>query len=264
VPYEIVHCLELVVQDWDKAPKLVTTALTDDPDFHFYHFNPGQIINTFVPTHDVNKQIIQIAFPTLYRHKPLYIIGLYHEIGHFIDNHLKITEWSIRKDMIAPNVKEKSHRSEFFSDLFAASYTGKAYHSFLSKFAPDDPESETHPATLDRLDNIASFLSGKENKLLQTINSVLVDLGYPRLSIKFSKPDVSSCFDNLRPYNFRNTEELHGIFEAGFDYLEKVNSAPTELWRNFADYQKDKVLNDLIEKSIRNKMITEKWNDATS
>ncbi|RII28477.1 MAG: hypothetical protein CXR31_00920 [Geobacter sp.] len=266
VPYEIVYCLKLALDDWNSDPKLITTALTDDPDFHFMHVNPGVIINLIYPGKNTNKDIIQIAFPTLYRHRPLYIIALYHELGHFIDKQFKITDWSFRSDPVPKDQrkKEEAHRSEYFSDLFAASYAGKAYLQFLNNFAPGDPTTDSHPSTADRIDNLNAFLESRNNTQIDRINNVLLQLGKPLLALKYTKPALTDCFDNLRPYTFKNTNELHGIFEAGFDYLQSVQSAPNQLWSKFDEFKRDKVVNDLVEKSIRNKMITEEWSNATA
>jgi hypothetical protein len=267
VPYEIVYCLKKALSQWITQECLITTALIDERNYHFYGFDLGAIVNTVFPN-KINKKLIQIALPKLYKHRPIYNVGLYHELGHFIDGHYNITGNSRLLNSDPGLTKnsdkqwDKSHRAEYFADLFAASFTGMAIFKFINMFAFGHSASETHPATDDRLAIIGNFLTGSKNKIIDNFNESLQVLKLPELKPQFVKPDISEAFNNTRPYVIQSDGELHGILEAGWDLLENIKNTPTEPWKNLDPFDVDRILNDLIEKSIRNKMIKEKWANA--
>jgi len=151
------------------------------------------------------------------------------------------------------------HRREYFADIFAASYVGKAYREFLDAFARNNPVSTTHPATNDRLNLINNFLYGTQNNILDLFQKSLTQLSLRQLNINYSVPDVSAAFDNARPYTIRNEAELHGIYEAGSTYLLQAQTNPKNLWTKIEETTKERIINDLVEKSIRNSMIVDHW-----
>ena len=267
IPYEIVYALDLARAEWKKKECLITTALVDDQQYHYNMLSSSatKLISYFLGK-PPSYELIQIALPRLYKHKPLYIVALYHELGHFLANDLKITSSSlIFYPPKGPDpVEERYHREEFFADLLAACYTGRSLIFFLSAYFPDDPDCDTHPSTKRRIENIESFLDNKTNSTIDMFHDVLHKLKLPELKKRYAKPEISKTFDNIRPYDLANEEELHGILEAGWEYLQKIFATPPGRWVKMNEFERDRQVNDLIEKSIRNKLIKTKWEDEAS
>lgn len=282
IPYEIVHCLKTSLVSWTSGNKaLITTALTQDKAYSFYFQGVNQEFYTvakLLTGVKFNNELVQIAFPQIYRHRPLLNVALYHELGHFLDLHHGIVNLSlllipdkqlplpgINFDCLTSDQRKNiaiSHRSEYFADIFAASYVGEAYKYFLDAFAKNNPISWTHPATNDRLNLIDSFLSGTQNDLIDLFQKSVAKLGLRKLDINFIVPDVSTAFDNARPYAIQNEAELHGIYIAGTNYLRQAQVPKTSInqWAEAAgEDTTERIINDLVEKSIRNNIIVDRW-----
>ena len=222
---------------------------------------------------DLHIELAHISLPALYRHRPLYHVALYHELGHFVDTHYKISESTMlqhppqNKPGISPitlHQIELRHRMEYFADLFAASYTGVGIHNFLNNFAPGQAASHTHPATNNRLSIIDVFLNGKTNPIIDLFHNSLQIRSLPQLIIRFESPELDISFGEIRPVNLNSTLQVHGILDAGWSFLERALDQNIELWNDLDNLQAERILNDLIEKSVRNLMVKEKWNDETA
>ncbi|MES9928562.1 MAG: hypothetical protein ABW158_10650 [Candidatus Thiodiazotropha sp. 6PDIVS] len=265
VPYETVYALKLALEDWVSHPCAITTALLDDLDYHFWGVDPGQILEEFVPGLDFKTELIQIALPKLYRHYPLYNVALYHELGHYVDKKCGVTSLSLLTHPPVSGQDEdavESHRKEYFADLFAASYTGKSIGLFLDAIAHDAEDSSSHPATSKRISVVNDYLEGKQSDLLDMYQSVLDKRGLPKLQKMFVCPDIEDSFNSIRTYSIKNNEELHGIIEAGWVLLYGAYKQNMKPWKDIDKNEIMRILNDLIEKSIRNRMIKMKWENA--
>lgn len=258
--------MKTALKDWSKKTCVVTTALVEDLEYHFCNADPGEELKSLVGE-ELDVELIQIALPRLYKNRPLSNVALYHELGHFVDKHLNIVKYTELISPIPPAAdpyRNLSHRMEYFADLFAASYSGNAIRSFLSNIAGGHPASDTHPATDDRLQNIDDFLKGRLNENIELFSKALAYLKLPELKIRFNKPNIAASFNNIRPYKIRNDEELHGIQEAGWEFLENILNSPDPPWSLMDEFEPDRIVNDLVEKSIRNSMIRRKWaNEST-
>lgn len=278
IPYEIAHCLTVALENWAHKKALITTALTQDKAYSFYFQGVLQDFYILAKAYsgvEFESELVQIAFPKLYQHRPLLNVALYHELGHFLDRHQGIVNQSlllvhsdklplpkIDFSVLSPDLTNfivTSHRQEYFADLFAASYAGNAYRDFLAEFAANNQVCQTHPATEDRLFLIDTFLSGSQSEIIDLFQLSLSSLGLQKLEIAFSVPDVFDSFTNARPYAIQNEAELHGIFEAGASYLKYVKANPITPWIEAGESNTERAINDLVEKSIRNRMVMEKW-----
>lgn len=278
IPYEIAHCLKVALENWTHKNALVTTALTEDKAYSFYFEGVLQdfyILAEHFAGVKFESELVQIAFPKLYQHRPLLNVALYHELGHFLDRHKGIVNQSlllvhsdklplpqVNFSALSPNdinYIATTHRQEYFADLFAASYVGNAFRDFLAEFASNNPASPTHPSTNDRIALIDVFLAGSQSDIVDLFQIALSNLGLPKLEIAFSVPDVFETFTNARPYVIKNEAELHGIFEAGASYLRSMEVKPISPWIEAGEITTQRAINDLVEKSIRNRMITDRW-----
>lgn len=269
IPYELVYTLTTALEDWSNSKNLVTTALTDDLNFYLQGIDPDfrQLVKGYLGL-DVSHDLIQIALPKLYIHKPLYAIPLYHELGHFIDNEKRINNASLLLYKIPVSANpyiEIAHRKEFFADLFAVSYTGESQIIFLNEFASGAQDSATHPSTAKRIDVMQSFLDGRNHFIIDIFNTTIGHLGLPAIQKRFKIPNLDNCFNNIRPYPIADNEELHGMLTASWHHLQNLPSNPESNLRDISnEFEPARIINDLTEKSIRNMILKEKWRNGTT
>ncbi len=276
IPYEIVHCLNMTLKSWTQKNALITTALIQDKNFYFQGVSSDfYTLAKALCGVEFKNELVQIALPQIYQHRPLLNVALYHELGHFLDIAHGVINYSLllipSEQLSLPGIDFSAwspeqqneiainHRCEYFADIFAASYLGKAYKDFLLAFAKDASISWTHPATDDRLALIDVFLEGKQNNIIDLFQKSLTNLGLRKLEIAFSVPDISEAFDNVRPYAIKDEKELHGIFEAGTTYLQQMLETPKCSWIEAGESTTERVISNLVEKSIRNSMIIDRW-----
>ncbi len=272
-PYEMSYCLEQAVKPWTSRDIVITTGLTYGQDFHFHPNDPWNFIKlniTGFNTNSYDPRLIFIGVPRLYIHKPIYCIPLFHELGHFVDITYGISNRSL---LLAPALPYSTmsvfpvisrHRMEHFADLFAACYVGRSSIETLLTLAPGGPASTTHPATDERVRLVDDFLSGSPSVLVDLFQSALASLGVPPLARQFSAPEVSASFDDIRPYEIRDTRELFGLFESGWIYLAGVLDHKQSPWASSTTkLRSEKIINDLVENSIRSFAIVERWNRGT-
>lgn len=268
VPYEIVYGLELALADWmpDQPKHIVTTAFLAEQNYmfkgvsdQFYPLVSSELGITFT------QRLVQVALPQLYKHLPINNSVLYHELGHFIDGHFGVS-WmmALRSVPAGQRIPDQIvyHCREHFADLFAACYVGEAISGMLEALAPNAPASTTHPATATRAQAVRDFLGGRPNPMVDLCNEALVARSQPPLQVRCVLPDVATAFDNMRPCSLTSKEEVHGVLPTALEYLKGKLSAPDGLWTHLDEGDITRVTNDLVEKSIRNWMIMEKWTHA--
>lgn len=284
-PYEMVYGLQRAIHEWFEAQKhsvkspLIVTSLVQEPNFFFKSVGAG--FETVLHDHmgvTIDYEIVQIALPDVYRQKPLYSVALYHELGHFMDMRFSISENVdvLKPDLALPGMSAPTgtltptekwvrlhHLREYFADLFAACYCGGAIKRFLEGFAPNSGPSPTHPATYFRIQVINSLLAGTSHSLIEAFNLALTARAQPRLQLRFSRPALDGCFDAIRPVPIASDAEVHGILDAAWEYLDRAAERHAEPWKSLDDLEIERVINDLVEKSIRNRMILEQWNRET-
>ena len=254
--------MQNALADWGVYNPAIATALSDEQDYHFFQLDHNNLIQKAVDP-NFNVDLIQVALPRLYRHRPLYNVALYHELGHFLDQKHSIIRTS---GLLCPvgqgNDWVLQHRAEHLCDLVAACYTGTGISEMLMHISPGTQKTATHPATDDRITLVDDFLNGKNNPMTDLLNQSLTKRGLPSLSIRYTKPVITPPFDDIRPYKIKNREELHGILEAGWQYLIDQKRSPKKPWSQLDEFDPDRIINDLVEKSIRNFMIEELWHNA--
>lgn len=272
IPYEVVYGLDLALMDWVSSPPeyIVTTAFLAEQNYHFEGV-PEQFYSLTDRTLGVvfDHRVVQVALPQLYKHQPLNNTVLYHELGHFVDEQFAISKlmamiYGVRNGGQQANRSQLCHAAEFFADLFAASYVGEAVAVMIESMAPNATESFTHPATARRSQVVRDFLAGTQNDIVDLCNAALSALGKQSLTQRFDAPDVSGCFDNVRPYEIKNEREVHGVLLAGQTYLIGRLVNLTDLWVSVDEGSAIRIINDLVEKSLRSRMIRTRWKNVST
>lgn len=278
-PHETQFVLRKALKGWIPEEALISSAALEDFDFFL---NPEDIwvhiertLNHF-DTNGYRPLVVRIGSPEAFKHRPIFCVPLFHELGHFVDHYFKISEFSLLLSPIGPHPPGISpdhwqfinlhHRMEYFADLFAASYCGEASSKSLMAIAPSNPDSPTHPATKKRTIMIADFLHGTSNPTIDLLQLATEARTGQRLKPIFLTPDVKGVFDDVLTYKIANERELFGIFLAGWDYFHSQLENPDAPW---VDEQVtfsgiEKTVNDLVEKSIRNYEICERWANVTA
>ncbi|EMH1504898.1 hypothetical protein DMB99_17045 [Proteus mirabilis] len=285
IPYEIVYCLNDACQKWINDKTLITTALS--PNIMGFYFKP--VIKNFYVFFEKNldvsfdAELIQISLPEIYRRRPLCSTPLYHELGHYIDISRGISELALlyfrkKGNGILPFPDGKNawgdneqdiwlnHCREYFADLFSAQFVGRSGIDFLKKLAGSDPSSNTHPSTKNRIEIVENFLSQIKNPVIDMFNDVISALHRgdkllcSNLSLPLPQKEVGIAFDNVRPFEMIDKSEMHSFIDSSWHYLCRMWDNPTGVWTGLSKETIEKTINDLVEKSIRNIMIIEKWN----
>lgn len=282
VPYEVVHAIERAAKEWTSAHLLVTTAIVQESGFFFQggHESFFKLVEAELGI-TIKSRPVQIALPYIYRHKPLFCVPLFHELGHFVDSARDIVGTTLlqfpaesceelpglskssgaAESKLWPKVV-KRHRQEYFADLFSASYVGEAAKGFLEQSCPDMEVSLTHPASADRFLVLDDFLNARQNPIVDMFQETLTKRGLPKLGKRFDTVDVASALGDVRPFIVGSDRALFGLFEAGWRFLMHQWSQPTGDWISMSPDERVDIANDLIEKSIRNRMIREAWDAA--
>lgn len=264
-PYEIEYCMRHAITDWLQDPCLVTTALTDEKDFHLKPGDPWEFVAATLDRYGgivPEEKLIFIGVPRIYKHMPLFCAALYHELGHFVDLTRNVTDTTLLLNPAPEDLIEivRNHRREHFADLFAACYVGSAIVDSLDATNPLAPRTFTHPPTAERIDFINGFLKGESLEDINMFQDALLKLGLPPLQQRFKVPSIESAFDDIRPHVLQEPAELHGIMAAGWSYLGKIKSGAGPIWTASGNsLEVIRIVNDLTEKSIRNDSIRHLW-----
>lgn len=289
VPHEMIKCLNVALKDWiDDYNKYI--IVTTDGDYCIYLLGKSidvtyQNIKNLYGI-DFSSKLVNVQLPKYLLRDYLTNVVLYHELGHFVDNHYKLTETIYpeilkidRYELInlyfpcltksfTPDEKQYvlcNHISEFFADLFASQYVGSNCCNFLDYLAHDRPKdsfSPTHPNLFYRKKIIEDFLNGVSNPVLDIIKKTVQTVTGKELKVRFR--DLSpDDFYNLVPTIISNEQELHSLFKLGWDvYLSGGDNFKNANAMSYTPSQSEvyNIVNNLIEKSINNFLIVDSWN----
>lgn len=267
IPYELDYTLKHVLDEWvSNRECVITAAFTQDFEFHFIYADIIKLIKSNISGYDFNgienTLCVNVCFPRLFKHKPLFVTPLYHELGHFIDAFYSVIERSLY--LVGPEDNEdpetcENHRAEYFADIFASCYLGNTIIEYLEDFDGISESSDSHPSLESRKEMVQKFLNGTPDPIITSFHTALSVQGAPELHARYAQPDVANCFEQIRVYNIENEAELHGTIVEGWKYLKQVLANDSEPWKSFKKFETERIINDLVEKSIRNKLIKEQW-----
>ena len=284
VPYEVVHVIERAARAWTPNPLLITTAIVQESGF-FFEGGPESFFTGIEAELGIkiDARPVQIALPYIYRHKPLFCVPLFHELGHYIDSAHDIVGTSLLRyppesgpalpglgtieEVASKSEGEqriwskvvRRHRHEYFADLFSVAYGGRAARGFLEQFIPDEPLRHTHPSSADRFELMEDFYEGRPNEIVDMFQDTLISRGLPRLEKMFVPVDLTASIEHVRPYEVASDAELFGLFETGWQFLMGQWAIGSGNWAHMSLDDRVDIVNDLVEKSIRNRMVREAW-----
>lgn len=278
-PFEAVYGLQAAAKDWLAKDVLIITALIQEHNFFFAGIHSWfREIAAKLLGITLEEDVVQVALPEIYRHKPLFSVALYHEFGHFIDRRFQVSAnvELLFPDLVLPSLSARlpawteesyqeargRHLREYFADLFAASYTGGAYKRFLDDFAGDADITASHPRTGDRIELITALADGRQHVVIEAFQTALRARRCPGLNRRYKLPPVEDAFDHMRTVTLESVPQVHGVLEAGWEYLDRAADRPAARWCHIEEYDAERIANDLVAKSIRNWMIREQWDHA--
>ena len=288
VPYELIYCLRCALKDWNSNSEHYV-IVTSSGDYCFsYTLSLSKCVYDIIRTKlgiDFDDKLIQICLPQNMERDYLCNAVLYHELGHFVDlsfgfsklvfselqTHFSETEvksfFPFLDDMSIPNdwknIMVLNHLQEYFADLFASQYIGKAAYYYLDYIAGEYSMSNTHPSTQNRIALVNKFLSDSSSHLLFRIFRKFAQLVFHQeFKPKYLALANSDDFYRLIPCELTDKNQLHTLFPYAWD-IWLNNKDEFERYNSMSDplkpVQKYMVLNNLIEKSINNYIVKEKW-----
>ncbi|MEZ0483174.1 hypothetical protein [Fibrella aquatica] len=298
IPYETIECLKSALRDWTKNTDnyIIVTSLINE--LYGFSFDPTLVVGfeqrykDFKNNYgvDFKSRLIQINFPRALSRDYLASVVYYHELGHFVDTIFKITntltrtlfsDYSsnpvgtttllgnffpfINNSNYSAQAKQQiiyNHLGEYFCDLFASQYVGRSLNSYLLYITENNPNSTTsHPASSLRCQLVDDFIDGNANYLVDYIKGAVLRITGKPLCIRHDKPTGNDIYNFLPPI-IDNERQLHGLIALGWDIwqgdwtLFKDNMNMDTIPNRDTLYT---ILNNLIEKSIGNYIVTEKW-----
>ncbi|TAG59428.1 MAG: hypothetical protein EAZ27_00650 [Cytophagales bacterium] len=230
-------------------------------------------------------KLVQINLPKSLSKDYLANVALYHELGHFIDSKFQISKIlayiSINSKVFDSNVLKnyidlsqplnsiiiENYFAEYFSDLFASQYIGLNLSKYLNHISNYQIQnwSNSHPATEVREKLIADFCNGTNNEFINYIKKIAHQSCNKKIEIQFEKVDSKDIY-NFLPLIIDNDKQLHYLFILGWEIWLEGDTSKFKKANNLQfELKPDKlyqVLNNLIEKSIGNFIISKQWNNA--
>ncbi|WP_416355820.1 hypothetical protein ACLNGM_17030 [Aureimonas phyllosphaerae] len=270
IPYEIVHVLTRALRSWiDDRDVLVTTALLDEPAFYFTRGLRWPGIAKLLPEFEQPRRpytLVQISLPRLYRTYPLRCAPLFHELAHYLDDTVNVSDEFILQarftDVGPGRDLQRRYMREHFADLFSACYLGETIVHDIMRLNNVNGATRTHPDPSYRIEVVQAFLAGRTHRVVDQFNAILQERGLPSLHTRFALPDVAAAFDDIRPCSIASDQELYGIFPAAQAYLAEILEDRRPSWSDWSRQSANRTINDLVEKSIRNMDLKEKWRNA--
>ncbi|WP_291914873.1 hypothetical protein [Chitinophaga sp. CB10] len=304
IPYEIVECLRCAMVEWLQPGEnyiIVTSLINDIQGFSFdprIAFNDPLYVSInkkYGLTFD--NRLVQINIPKALSRDYLTAVVLYHELGHFIDNKYSISS-ALARDLYRKYINNifsaleinaintyfpfllqnythndkvtllSYHIAEYFCDLFGAQYINDCSNKYLDYLTENQNVfSDSHPSTINRSKVVKDFLDNTSNVIVDQIkNAVRQITGTKNLDYRFTKLTGADFF-NFLPITLKDEKELHGIFILGWDvWLDNWQTFSTNMNMNSAIQRPQvySIINNLIEKSISNYFINQKWTQIQS
>lgn len=304
VPHEIIESLNVAAMQWLPDFDDYIIVMKDGPyaimpQVENYRLFYVSIKATF--SIEFKYILLTVSMPRQLTRDYLTNVCLFHELGHFVDTKYKISEmviydlfnswlggkrieideWFFAKVppfFISSTIgKSPSYSAtgytiyflmEYFADLFGAQYIGANYLNYLEYLSDDinidDPQ---HPSYSKRKKMYDDYCKGPDaNIVLKLIFENTLDVTKHGLTQRYVEIERNSMI-GLIPTKLNNQEEMLSIFKMGWDvYMNgsKEIEISNKLQQPLAPDQVYTIVNNLIEKSISNYLITKEWELAKS
>jgi hypothetical protein len=294
IPFEIVFCLDVSLKNWiDNFDYIIVTALRRDINSYSIYMPDNENIYKLIDSlYNIrfNHRLIQLNIPKYFARDYLANVVLYHEIGHFVDNTYHISETiyidilneeiqfdnidvskylvnikNVKKEFEEKDLITLYHLKEYISDIFAAQYIGECSCYYLDYIANNADFSRTHPSTSKRCEIVRDFIVDENsNELIRFIKRTISRICGKNICIRHNQL-LPTDFLNLVPVEIENDDEMHSIFILGWELwqnkrvqLQQINN----FQYNLEPINYYHIINNLIEKSIGNYMVIDKWTKA--
>jgi hypothetical protein len=298
IPFEMVQCLTIALNDWRKKDDkfiIVTSFSNDVKEFALIKEEASRkIYNLIEKTYKIKfeKRLIQIILPKYLSKDYMANVVLYHELGHFIDEKYEIVNPvfehiyeniklnNIKKDDLVvlyyylPYLKTtgplrfyylKQHLKEYFADIFASQYIDNSsieYLNFIDYFpGSKNITSKTHPSTINRTELVDVFLTNQNNYIINLFNDSIHKILNKHLEKKY-EVITENDFIKLIPYENLKRGQLHYLFVSAWQHwlfdFDKFKEQ-NKMEYDFKYEDLHQILNNLVEKSIGNYLIESHW-----
>ena len=233
-PHSFIHCLNIAAEEWI-ADYWQFIFVATDGVFGIYADHPSSelILQWLYDKFKVliNYRLVHIQIPYHLDDDYIFNICLYHELGHFIDDQLRITE-GMAEDIarkwrrsnpsfaIARNaIWDKDIRlmqrqiQEIFADVFAAQYVGNSIIEYLTFFYEErmNEHESSHPCAKLRISMIQDLMrSANDNSIINELNNSLMTICSKTMSRRYAHEGLiltdGKCI-------FSPIETIHKVFE---------------------------------------------------
>ncbi len=302
VPHELIECLNTAAKQWVSDFDDYIIVMEEGPyaiipqveDFRLFYVLLKAKLGV-----EFKYILLQVRMPRQLARDYLTNVCLFHELGHFVDTKYRLSQklvvdlfnkWRGGKrreidpwfmPMLPPFVISSAAGSsiaysleaytlyflmEYFADLFGAQYVGENYLNYLEYSCDDiNADDPQHPSYGKRKHMYEDFCKGPDtNIVLKIIFEKTLALTGHGLTKRYVDLDNKSML-GLMPTTLRSTDEMLSIFKMGWDVymmgakeFEKANNLVHPLGLD----QVYTIVNNLIEKSISNYLITTDWESA--
>lgn len=236
-PHTVINCLYLAAEEWI-PDYLQFIFVATDGQFSIYADHPGtELILEWI--YDkfgilIPYRLVHIQIPFHLDDDYIFNVCLYHELGHFIDEQLRVTDgmaedlmhgwmnrypaYAVARNALWDNDIQLMQRQlrEIFADVFAAQYVGKSIVEFL-QFHYEERMNEydrAHPSAKMRIAMIQDLMIGSNaNEILNTLNGALMAICNKAMSRRYAQEGMilTSGRNVLTPI-----ENIHFVFESAW------------------------------------------------
>lgn len=299
VPHEIIECLNTAAKQWDPDFDDYIIVMEEGSyaiipqveNYRFFYVTLKAKLGI-----DFKYILLRVRMPRQLTRDYLTNVCLFHELGHFIDTKFKISQ-SVIVDLFTNWISGDRTKvdpwfisgtppffvtsvigapagylpagytifflMEYFADIFGAQYIGPNYLNYLEYLSDDlnldDPQ---HPSYNKRKQMYEAFCKGVDsNIVLKLIFEKTLSVTKHGLTKRYVDLDNKEML-GLVPTVLKNSDEMLSIFKMGWDVymmgaekIEKKNNLQHPLGSD----QVYTIVNNLIEKSISNYLVTRDW-----
>lgn len=302
VPHELIECLNIAARQWLSDFDDYIIVMLDGQYAILPQVEDTRMFYALIKAKlgvDFKSILLKVCMPRQLSRDYLTNVCLFHELGHFIDEKLKISDSAYNDQLLKKWINGKSseinkwffygyeayhvvstpvgnqitgelksvfYLKEYFADLFGSQYVGENILNYLD-YISDDPTNDgpMHPADDKRRQMYLDFTKGPSlNPVLESLFESTLTQAKHGLVKKYVDIDHTDMHSFI-PSELSDEQELLSIFKMGWD-VYKGGSAPFEVQNSLSEpLPPDKIyecVNNLIEKSINNYLIIRDWYKA--